>query len=81
MDDTDFYLKVSETFSEIMRQVRFYPYPAVLYKIAFNKFLNGDGEVAPVKVEKKVEKKAEPKIEKKEETEEKKEEAVEKKPD
>ena len=42
MDDTDFYLKVSETFSEIMRQIRFYPYPAVLYKIAFNKFLNGD---------------------------------------
>ena len=59
MDDVDFYLKVSETFSEIMRQVRFYPYPAVLYKIAFNKFLNGDGEVAPVKVEKKVEKKPE----------------------
>ena len=42
MEDTDFYLKVSETFSEIMRQVRFYPYPAVLYKIAFNKFLNGE---------------------------------------
>lgn len=81
MDDTDFYLKVSETFSEIMRQVRFYPYPAVLYKIAFNKFLNGDGEVAPVKTEKKMEKKSEPKIEKKEETEEKKEEAVEKKSD
>ena len=67
MDDTDFYLKVSETFSEIMRQVRFYPYPAVLYKIAFNKYLNGDNEVAPAKVEKKVEKKAEPKVEKKEE--------------
>ena len=59
MDDTDFYLKVSETFSEIMRQVRFYPYPAVLYKIAFNKYLNGGEEVAPVKVEEKVEKKAE----------------------
>jgi hypothetical protein len=59
MDDTDFYLKVSETFSEIMRQVRFYPYPAVLYKIAFNKYLNGDNEVIPAKVEKKVEKKAE----------------------
>ena len=67
MDDTDFYLKVSETFSEIMRQVRFYPYPAVLYKIAFNKYLNGDNEVVPAKVEKKVEKKAEPKAEKKEE--------------
>ena len=81
MDDTDFYLKVSETFSEIMRQVRFYPYPAVLYKIAFNKFLVEGWEVAPVKTEKKVEKKAEPKIEKKEETEEKKEETVEKKSD
>ena len=82
MDDTDFYLKVSETFSEIMRQVRFYPYPAVLYKIAFNKFLNGDGEVAPVKTEKKMENKSEPKIEKKEEIEEKKvEETAEKKPD
>ena len=59
MDDVDFYLKVSETFSEIMRQVRFYPYPAVLYKIAFNKFLNGGEDVVPVKVEKKVENKAE----------------------
>ena len=81
MDDVDFYLKVSETSSEIMRQVRFYPYPAVLYKIAFNKFLNGDGEVAPVKVEKKVGKKAEEKTEKKVETEEKKEETAEKKSD
>ena len=59
MDDTDFYLKVSETFSEIMRQVRFYPYPAVLYKIAFNKFLNGDEGIVSVKVENKVEEKAE----------------------
>ena len=67
IEDTDFYLKVSETFSEIMRQVRFYPYPAVLYKIAFNKYLNGDNEVVPAKVEKKIEKKAEPKTEKKEE--------------
>ena len=81
MEDTDFYLKVSETFSEIMRQVRFYPYPAVLYKIAFNKFLNGGEDVVPVKVENKVEKKTEPKIEKKAEIEEKKEETAEKKPD
>lgn len=82
MDDTDFYLKVSETFSEIMRQVRFYPYPAVLYKIAFNKFLNDGEDVVPVKTEKKVEKKTEPKIEKKEESEEKKiEETAEKKLD
>lgn len=75
IEDTDFYLKVSETFSEIMRQVRFYPYPAVLYKIAFNKYLNGDNEVAPAKTEKKVEKKAEPKAEKKEEAKPEKAEA------
>ena len=75
IEDTDFYLKVSETFSEIMRQVRFYPYPAVLYKIAFNKYLNGDNEVVPAKVEKKVEKKAEPKAEKKEEVKPEKAEA------
>ena len=75
IEDTDFYLKVSETFSEIMRQVRFYPYPAVLYKIAFNKYLNWDNEVVPAKVEKKVEKKAEPKTEKKEEVKPEKTEA------
>jgi hypothetical protein len=39
MDNTDFYLEISEAFSEILRQVRFYPYPAVLYKLSFNKYL------------------------------------------
>ena len=73
-DDIDFYLKVSEAFSEIIRQVRFYPYPAVLYKIAFNKFLNENIEVIHVKTEKKIEKKTDPKTEKKKEIEEKKEE-------
>ena len=58
IEDTDFYLKVSETFSEIMRQVRFYPYPAVLYKIAFNRYLDGNNGIVPVKAEKKVEKKS-----------------------
>ena len=81
IEDTDFYLKVSETFSEIMRQVRFYPYPAVLYKIAFNKYLNGDNEAVPAKVEKKVEKKAEPKVEKKEEVKVETPKVEEKKPE
>lgn len=76
MDDTDFYLKVSEAFSEILRQVRFYPYPAVLYKLAFNNYLLwGDIESKPAK-------KSEPKKEvkvglKPEKKEEKKEEKVE----
>ena len=81
IEDTDFYLKVSETFSEIMRQVRFYPYPAVLYKIAFNKYLNGDNEAVPAKVGKKVEKKAEPKVEKKEEVKVETPKVEEKKPE
>ncbi len=49
LDDTDFYLAISEAFWEIMRQVRFYPYPAVLYKLAFNKFLNGDENTSLIK--------------------------------
>jgi len=72
MDDVDFYLTISEAFSEIMRQIRFYPYPAVLYKIAFNKLLWENEEVTPIKIEKKAEKKTESKIEKKEEIKEKK---------
>ena len=69
MDDTDFYLKVSEAFSEILRQIRFYPYPAVLYKLAFNNYLLwGDVESKPIKKsEPKKEVKTEPKPEKKEE--------------
>ena len=73
MEDTDFYLKVSEAFSEILRQVRFYPYPAVLYKLAFNNYLLwGDVESKPIKKsEPKKEVKTEPKAEKVEEKEEK----------
>lgn len=40
LEDTDFYLQVSEIFGEIIRQIRYYPYPAVIYKIALNKYLN-----------------------------------------
>ena len=72
IEDTDFYLKVSEAFSEIMRQVRFYPYPAVLYKLAFNKYLNWYEWEATVKLEKKTEKKTGQKAEQKEQTGEKK---------
>ena len=69
LEDTDFYLKISEVFSEIMRQIRFYPYPAVLYKLAFNKYLQLDNEVT-LKAEMKVEKKSEPKKEEKVEVKE-----------
>ena len=80
IEDTDFYLEVSEVFSEIMRQIRFYPYPAVLYKLAFNKYLQWD-DVDSIKKEKKVEKKSEHKVkeDKKEDGKEKEEKGVEEK--
>ena len=72
MDNTDFYLEISEAFSEILRQVRFYPYPAVLYKLSFNKYLEWNGVIAEPTV-KKVEKKVDIKKESKEEKEDIKE--------
>lgn len=38
-DDMDFLLSVSEAFSEIISTIRYYPYPVIVYKIAFNKYL------------------------------------------
>lgn len=37
--DIDFLLKVSESFSEIISSIKYYPYPAIVYKIVFNKHL------------------------------------------
>jgi len=78
IEDTDFYLGVSEVFFEIMRQIRFYPYPAVLYKLAFNKYLQWD-DVDSIKKEKKVEKKSEHKVKEDKKEDEKEEEKVEEK--
>ncbi|MCF7835174.1 DNA polymerase III subunit gamma/tau [Candidatus Gracilibacteria bacterium] len=48
--DIDFLLKVSESFSEIISSIRYYPYPAIVYKIVFNKHLGKKSETAiPVK--------------------------------
>ena len=38
MSDIDFFISVSEIFSEIIATARHYPYPTMLYKIAINKF-------------------------------------------
>jgi len=44
LEDTDFYLKVSESFGEIMSMIRYYPYPNMVYKIVLNKLVSWDGE-------------------------------------
>jgi len=46
-EDTDFLLAVSEIFTEILGTIKYYPYPAIVYKIAINKFLNPS---APVEI-------------------------------
>jgi len=37
----DYLLKVSERFSEIIGTIKYYPYPAIVYKISFNKLFEG----------------------------------------
>lgn len=40
MSDTDFLLDVSEAFSEIISNVKYYPYPTMIYKVALNRHIN-----------------------------------------
>lgn len=67
LEDTDFFLKVSENFGEIMSMIRYYPYPNMVYKIVLNKLVSWDTDVpvitptkAPSKTKEVVEKKSEP---------------------
>lgn len=41
MENIDGYLAISQSCSEILSTIRYYPYPAIVYKIAFNKLLVG----------------------------------------
>jgi hypothetical protein len=45
-DDTDFLLHISEFFTEILGTIRYYPYPAIVYKIVINKALGNHHETA-----------------------------------
>ena len=67
LEDTDFYLKISESFGEIMSMIRYYPYPNMVYKIVLNKLVSWDTDApvitpskAPSKTKEVVEKKPEP---------------------
>jgi len=39
MENIDGYLAISQSCSEILSTIKYYPYPAIVYKIAFNKLL------------------------------------------
>jgi DNA polymerase-3 subunit gamma/tau len=47
LEDTEFYLQIAEIFGAIIRQIRFYPYPAVLYKIELNKYCGANNDNNP----------------------------------
>ncbi len=40
LEDIDFLSQVSEAFTEIISNIRYYPYPTIVYKIAINKHLD-----------------------------------------
>lgn len=49
LDDIEFLSRISEAFTEIISTMRYYPYPAIAYKIAINKHLNKSGGNDPEK--------------------------------
>lgn len=38
--DTDFLIAISEVFTDILSNIKYYPYPTIIYKIAFNKYFS-----------------------------------------
>lgn len=70
LEDTNFYLKCSELFWNIISTIRRYPYPIIAYKIAINKYLEESWE-PNTEIKKAPIKQQEPKIEKEEKKEEK----------
>jgi len=52
LEDTDFYLKCSEIFWEVVSLLKWYPYPLIAYKIAVNKYFEVDDAGTVLKVEK-----------------------------
>jgi len=42
MENIDGYLAISQACSDILATIKYYPYPAIVYKIAFNKLLTGE---------------------------------------
>ncbi|MEI7563206.1 MAG: hypothetical protein WCJ39_06165 [bacterium] len=47
ISDIDFYARISETFSEIIGSIKYYPYPTIVYKIAINKYINSENQPSP----------------------------------
>jgi DNA polymerase III gamma/tau subunit len=42
LEDINFSTKISETFTDIIGNIRYYPYPTIVYKVAIHKHLERD---------------------------------------
>jgi DNA polymerase III gamma/tau subunit len=42
LEDIEFSSKISETFTDIIGNIRYYPYPTIVYKVAIHKHLQRD---------------------------------------
>lgn len=47
LEDINFSTKISETFTDIIGNIRYYPYPAIVYKVAIHKHLQRDLVIPP----------------------------------
>lgn len=41
-EDMQFLLSISDVFTDILATIRYYPYPAIVYKISINKYINAN---------------------------------------
>jgi len=46
IEDVDFYLRVSDVFTKILGNIKYYPYPSIVYKIALNTLFGGEVTVS-----------------------------------
>ncbi|MEI6672404.1 MAG: hypothetical protein WCL02_03445 [bacterium] len=49
LEDIDFSTKIAETFTDIISNIRYYPYPTIVYKVAIHKHLNKNLDTTPEK--------------------------------
>lgn len=53
MENVDIYLDISQSCSEILSTIKYYPYPVIVYKIVINKLLQNNKTISSIEREKK----------------------------
>ncbi|NOZ44349.1 MAG: hypothetical protein GXP45_04365 [bacterium] len=76
-EDTDFLIAVSQVFTEILANIKYYPYPSIIYKISFNNYFKKT--LSPIQTTSKTQINSTSKEEKKSKTTKKEQEETENK--